>query len=301
MKKIVIGLILFLCFQIAIVKAEPNISIPEDIFKALDNLKDDNLQLNCTEAALYLYDRREKIVDILINVLPKLDWQGQDVILKILTETETYSPNEYIIKLMLERIKDERSPNIRNAHDIYHYDYIPYIRKYAKQFKDELRTYIKIGNIRQLWVVTHILVKENIFDEISDAYSPKLMNFVIKNLRDDNIDMNASYSARICFLIGKNSLPYLKQEVKDGDAQSKEIAKTLVRYISENRRFNPDDLWEFVDELSVSGVTLGSTYLDRIEREGASKLPDFWFGSNVSKQPKFLISGKYTNRQQMSE
>lgn len=173
LKKIVFWFFIFSCIQIAVVRAEQNIAIPEDVRKALDNLKNDDLKMNCVEATKYLYERREKIVDILVNSLPDLDWQGQDVVLKMLTETESYSPDESVIKLMLERIKDERSPNIRDSHDIYHYDYIPYIGKYAPKFKDVLKFYIKTGNVRQLWAVTHILAKAKILDEMKESYSLK--------------------------------------------------------------------------------------------------------------------------------
>ncbi|MFA5363358.1 MAG: hypothetical protein WC335_09025 [Candidatus Omnitrophota bacterium] len=297
LKKIAVGLLVFSCIQISAVRAEQSIAISEDVRKALDNLKDDNLTMNCAEATKYLYRQKEKIVDILVNALPSLDWQGQDVVLKILTEIKTYTPNESVIRLMLERIKDERSPNIRDSHDIYHYDYIPYIGKYAGNFKPLLKSYIKVDNIRQLWAVTHILAKNKILDEMKASYSPEVMDFVIKNLRDDNIEMNASYSARILFLIGKDSIPFLKKEIEQGDAQSKGIAEVLLGLFSGTRHLDSGDLWEFVDELTPYGVTLGSTYLERIEQEGSSSLIDFWTLSHVSDSPKFLTGGSYSQRE----
>lgn len=122
------------------------------------------------------------------------------------------------------------------------------------------------------------------------------MNFVISNLRDDNIGMNTSYSARICFLIGKNSIPYLRQEMESGDSQSKGISKILLELILGQRHI--DDGW-FVDGLSYPfGVSLNSTYLDRIEKEGANSLIDFYLMKTAPDKPKFLTVGEYKHRKE---
>lgn len=297
-KQLIISIVIFILFflRYGSAIAETGKIIPSDIQKALDNLNDDDLQFNCVEAAKYLYGRREGIIDILVSSLPILDWQGQDVILKILTDTKAYNPDESAVRLMLERLNDEQGPGICYPHKIYHYDYILYIEKYVERFKILLRSYIKAGNIRQLWIITHILAKKGPLDEMKYCYTSEVMNFVISNLRKDNIVKNASYAARICFLNRKISTPYLKQEIEIGDSQSKEISQILIELFSGQRH---TDRLGYVDGLSYTlGVSLNSTYLDRIEHEGATSLIYFYLMKTVPDKPKFLTRGEYTRRKE---
>ena len=67
--------------------------IPYDIQYALDNLKDDDLKMNCAEAIKYLYERREHICDLLVDSLPTLDDQARAAVLRILIETSSYEPD----------------------------------------------------------------------------------------------------------------------------------------------------------------------------------------------------------------
>lgn len=268
-------------------------SIPKDIQKSFNNLQDDNLERNCIEATRYLYERREGIVDILRDVLPELDWQSQDVVLKILTETEAYRPDEGFVKIMLERIKDNRSPMIREMHDIWHYDYILYLEDYVKELKDLLKTYIKSGNARQLWAITYLFSKKKILNEMEQCYTLEVMDFVIVSLRDDNIEDNQLYASRICLLIGEKSIPFLKKELKTGDNQSKPIAKAIINTML---RKNDDDYYIYDDWIGGVQLPFSSSYLDRIEREGANSIADFYLIKSVSNKPRFLTGESYKQR-----
>jgi hypothetical protein len=290
--------------------------VPADIQMALDNLKDDNFKMNCVEAAKYLYERREDIMDILSSSLPTLDWQGQNVVLKILTETKSFKPDKEFIKLMLEQINDGGRAEITNSHDMWDYDYILYLEDYTDEFKDLFKSYIKSDNIKQLWVVTRLFSKSNLLNEMKNRYTPEVMNFVVTNLRNDDIPNNAAYASRICFMLGKGSVPYLEKETQLGDSQSKQIAKIVLRLIAEETHdswqlWNDND-WEYVDDLRPFGITMDSTYLNRIERYGNTYLErisqenkEWWDPISLSdsylikaspEDPKFLVGKEYEQR-----
>jgi len=268
-------------------------SIPGDMQKAFDNLQDDDLKGNCIEAAQYLYNRREESVDILRNMLPKLDWQGQDIVLKILTETESYEPDEGVVKIMLERLKDpDHVPAIRECHSIWHYDYILYLEGYVARFKDLFQSYIIPNDTQQLWTVTYLLDKKGVLDEMKRYYTPEIMDFLIRSLRDDRLRDNELYASRICILLGMESLPFLEKELKAGDAQSKPIAQAVIDTILGK---NDDDYYIYNNWVTGVQLTHESSYLDSIERNGARSISDFYLIKFNQNRTRFL-NEKYESR-----
>lgn len=292
MKKLILTLII--CFNSSLGWCS---DAPQDIQLAFDNIKDDNLKRNCAEATKYLYERREEIVDILTEALPNLDWQGQDVVLRILTETESYKPDDKVISLMLDRLKDERSPGIREMHSEWHYDYILYVEDKADRFKDLLTSYIRVGNIRQLWGVTHILHKAGLLAQSKDKYTPEIVEFVISNMRDDDIHMNAVYAARICWYLGSHSISYLESEVRDGDFQSKFISGRLLGVIFGEQDYSYD-YFRPVNPDKVEWVHLVSRYMEELERDGAPSISEFPLVKRARDEPGFLTGESYEESQE---
>lgn len=239
---IFLGVYMYYCGECA---AEvKNVGCPLSVYKeeitdeaelklALENLADDGIEWNCHEAMYFLYLQRDEIQNFLVVNAPTLDWQGQEAVLRILCEVPNFIPDEKFVRLIFERLHDQRELFL-TAHHSTHYDFIEYLQIHSKKFADLLASQIYSDNVFVQWAVTHILAEADLFEQYRDRYTQKVIAQIITNFRSDNISYNATYTARICLLVGEPCLPALRKEMIEGDAQSKKLA-SLIREVIVNK------------------------------------------------------------------
>ena len=198
---------------------------------ALDNLADDDKDWNCHEAMYFLYLQCDEIKDFLMMNAPALDWQGQEAVLRILCEANSFIPDERFARLVLERLHDQRELGLRPHHST-HYDFIMYLQLHTERFAELLASQVSSDSLFVQWVATHILSEANLLDQYRDRYTQEVIARVVTNLSNDDVSYNSAFAVRICLVLGKQCLPALQRALADGDSQSKRLASLLVEVIA---------------------------------------------------------------------
>jgi hypothetical protein len=67
-------------------------------------------------------------------------------------------------------------------------------------------------------------------------YTPEVLARVAANLRNDEVENNASQAARLFRLLGDRSLPVLREAAKSSDAQQSNFSRALLDAIAKKDR-----------------------------------------------------------------
>jgi hypothetical protein len=88
---------------------------PEDMRRAFIDIHDDKIPHNCEHAAAWLFKYREELKEDLLDELYRTDPQGRDVILHILFNTGSFTPDERFLRFVVMRLpeKDTFYPTTR--------------------------------------------------------------------------------------------------------------------------------------------------------------------------------------------
>ena len=116
------------------------------------------------------------------------------------------------------------------------------------------------------------------------------------NMQDDDIMNNASFAARTCLLLEEFSASYLMKEAEAGDVQSKRVSEVLLDVILYNNEYEGNSIWVKKDYWDV--VRLNSYYINRLEKDGLTKLSEFRLLERSPETPRFLTDEQYANREE---
>lgn len=83
-----------------------------------------------------------------------------------------------------------------------------------------------------LWTNAWIMNKRGVLASHLGLYTPEVLARVAANLRNDEIELNASQAARLFLLLGDRSLPALRDAAKSKDAQQNNLARALLDAIT---------------------------------------------------------------------
>ena len=193
-------------------------------------LRDDEVLYNCQRATKWLYERRETLKDDLQEELYKTDWQGRNAILGILDETKSFVPDERFMQFVVDTI-DERSrrSDFKRTMDAD----CKFISDHFSDFDSHLKTQIshttsRPNDVLKLWAITWLAKKRGVLDEYMRLITPAVFAAAAENLKDDQVEHNASEAVRFFLLLGDRSLPILEQTAKSRDKQAANLAKATM-------------------------------------------------------------------------
>jgi hypothetical protein len=96
-----------ICLAFAIFTNNAGAQTPEQVRRALLDLRDDKIPRNCEHATEWLFKNREQLKTELIDELDKTDWQGRDAICHILWKTTSFQPDERFVRHTLQLLRDD--------------------------------------------------------------------------------------------------------------------------------------------------------------------------------------------------
>jgi hypothetical protein len=202
----------------------------EEIRSKFLDLHDDTVPHNCERATEWLYKRREKLKDDLLDEFYKTDWQGRASIFHILCHTASFTPD-----LRFIRSEAARLPNQYTDEDDWRF-----IDAHFKELEPFLKEQIRKTDEKEhdmfvLWAIAWLAKKRGVIDQYSPLYTPEILAKAAANLKNDDKDSNASQAVRLFLLLGDQSLPTLREAAKSSDVQARSLARATIDALAGKR------------------------------------------------------------------
>jgi hypothetical protein len=210
----------------------------EQIRVAFRNIRSDDIPHNADGAAEWIYVHRNELTSELLDELYRTDRQGRDVILYALMKTKRFSPDARVCRLMVSRLNEE--DNFVANSDLHlrlHWKTWTYIDARYQQFRTLIRDNLQTtDNMWTVWTTLYLLQKKGELEAIVPQLSPHVWQVIGKAMRSDDEDFNAGQAVRVCLMIGKPSLPYLREIAKSKDPQARELAQATINAMGGSRK-----------------------------------------------------------------
>lgn len=248
---------------------------PQEVRRKLTDLREDTIPLNCTRASVWLFNRREKLKNAILDELYHTDRQARDCILNILFFTRSFVPDERFDRLVVSRLAEEdkyvdsntigsdyleRTENVDKLIDEgYSFNAAnrsawEFIEKHFEAFRPLLAEQVKTTkSMWALWGTAWMFRHHKILAQYAPLYTPEVLAIAAANLQDDEIDYNASMAARLFLILGDQSLPALRLAAKAKDAQERGYARDLIEGIKGSH----PALVELNSSLNITRTPLG--------------------------------------------
>ena len=143
----------------------------QDVQRKFGDLREDNIPGNASNATAWLFVRRDKLRDAMLEELYRTDRQGRDAILQILFQTPSFVPDERFLRFVVARLGEEdiyvsnriidtvmhyeRLPNGEpgrlNGFNGAHHDAWIFIDAHFEAFEPLLRE--QIGKTKSMWTL----------------------------------------------------------------------------------------------------------------------------------------------------
>jgi hypothetical protein len=202
----------------------------DEIHRKFVDLHDDNIPHNCEHATEWLYNRREKLKDALVAEFFNTDWQGRASIWHILCHTASFVPDERMIRWEAASLPNrDTNEDDWQFIDAHFHECEPFLKEQIG------KTDGKKHDMFLLWAIAWLAKKRGVIDQYSPLYTPAVLTKAAANLRNDEIDSNASQAVRLFLLLGDQSLPTLRDAAKSDDAQARSLAKATIDALAGKR------------------------------------------------------------------
>jgi hypothetical protein len=223
----------------------------KEIQSKLDDLRSDDIPHNCENAAKWFFKNREKLKARLEEEFYKAkDPQARDAIFHVLFNTQSFVPGARFVAAVIARLPQEdrfvRNGDIfkgpsegvdRIGADGAQWEAWKFINDHFQVFEPKLKEQIaKSDSVLVLWATAWLLKKRGLLQDNVALFTPAVLAKVAENLKDDNMDYNASQAVRLFLLLGEAGLPTLRETAKSSDKQASSLAKATIDALDGNRK-----------------------------------------------------------------
>lgn len=209
-----------------------------EVRRAFANIRSDDIPGNACVAFRWLDEHKEQLNDQLLTELYKTDRQGRDAILIVLYHTASFVPDQRFAQFLMFRLGEhDKYVALHALPGAAHIDAWDFIEKNFGLFEPLLVNQIgPEGDLRTIWATAWLMKKKGIFSMNARLFTPAVLAKAVANLRNDEVEYNASWAARLFLLLGDQGLPALREGASSHDSQQKYLCRALIDAISAGSR-----------------------------------------------------------------
>ena len=209
-----------------------------EVRRAFANIRSDDIPGNACLALRWLGEHREQLKDQLLTELYKTDRQGRDAILIVLCGTASFVPDQRFAQFLMLRLGEhDKYVELHSLPDAAHIYAWDFVEKNFRLFEPLLVNQIDPkGDLRTIWATAWLMKKRGIFSMNARLFTPAVLAKAVANLRNDEVEYNASWAARLFLLLGDQGLPALREGASSRDSQQKYLCRALIDAISAGSR-----------------------------------------------------------------
>lgn len=195
-------------------------------------LRDNRVGDDLARAEKWLSERSEQLKESLVEELYKTDWQGRNSILRILTQTKSFVPDDRFLGFVWDTLNHKN----RNAGFLHQQimdadcQFISaHFPAFESRLKDQLRqTTSAPDDMLKLWIIAWLAKKHGVFEQYASLITSSVYEAAAANLKNDKVRDNASEAVRFFLLMGDAGLPVLEGVAKSPDRQAANLAKATI-------------------------------------------------------------------------
>jgi hypothetical protein len=200
--------------------------------EAFQNLRKDNIRLNCYYATQWLEKHRQALRDQMLEELYRTDDpQARDALLTVLFETETFEPDERFARFVVQRLREEdsRVPIMSFGTFGPHHDAWYFIDRRYGLFEPLLNAEIgQTSSVWELWAIAFMFKRHNVLSANAHLYTDEVLGLAAAALKTDNVRFNASEAVRLFLMLPKQSTPIVRAVSNSSDPQQRYLARALL-------------------------------------------------------------------------
>ena len=226
----------------------------EEIRHKLTDLRSDDVPHNCERATKWFLKNREKLKAQLVEEFYETkDPQAKDAIFHVLFNTTSFVPDARFVAAVITRLPQQdkfvgngnifkglsepRDRINRIGADGAHWEAWTFINDHFEAFEPKLKEQIgKTDSVLVLWATAWLLKKRGLLEDNVALFTPAVLARAAANLKNDNIDYNASQAVRLFLLLGDSSLPALRAAAQSPDNQASSLAKATIEALGGSRK-----------------------------------------------------------------
>jgi hypothetical protein len=201
-------------------------------------IRNDDIPRNGSSALEWIYIRRNKLSDAMLEEVYRTDRQARDAIMSALFDVRGFDPDPKFCRLVVSRLSEQ--DNYVKGGDLgvaVHWKAWAFVNRHYGKFKPLLLENLhKTKDMWYIWATIYLLHYRGEIEKELPNLPANVWEMAGKSLGGDKVDWNASQAVRTYLIIGRPSLRYLEALKDSRDAQTRDYVLATIDAIGGSKR-----------------------------------------------------------------